>query len=341
MDFPTIVKDLKAKKFSPIYFLMGDEPYFIDKISDYIEDHVLSEGEKSFNQTILYGKDTEIRTIVDEARQFPMMASHRVVIIKEAKELKKFTELEAYFAKPSPQAIVVFCYKYGSIDKRTKAYKALDANGVIFESKKMYDDKLPGWIESYCREKGISIDQASSHMIAEYLGSDLTKIGNEIDKLSISVPNLKSITVDVVKSQIGNSKDYDVFDFQKAIGIRDWVLATRIISYMDNNMKAAELPPVITSLFNFFNKVLITHTCGAKTMNDLGPAIGLPPFIAKDYFNYAKNFPLVHAYNVIQAIKLADLQSKGVGRHGQTVGSILKELLISCMYNQPGLPVNR
>jgi DNA polymerase III subunit delta len=338
-NYLEVIKDIKARKTQPIYLLCGDETFFIDQISDYIEHNFLTEGEKSFNQMVLYGRDIDVKMVIDEVRQYPMMSTHRVVIIKEAKDMKGFNDLLPYFEKPSSQCILVICYKYASVDKRTKLYKAIEANGLIFSPAKIYENALPRYVEQFCKTQGVTIDNVASSMIAEYLGNNLTKIYNEVEKMVVSNPGIKSITPEVVKAEIGNSRDYDIFDFQKALGQRDFKLSSRIIAYFDQHLKVGEMPQIITSLFNFYYKILLTHTVSPGNTDAGVKVLGINAFFVKDYFLYARNYPLAHTQNIIQAIKLADLQSKGVGRKGSTISSVLKEILICCMYNKPGIQV--
>lgn len=333
MTYEAIIKDLEAKKYSPIYLLHGDEPYYIDKISNYIEKNVLNPGEQSFNQAVLYGKDTEFKTVVDEARQYPMMASHRVVVIKEAQDMRTLKKLEAYAENPSPQSILVINHKYKKFDSRTKLAKAIKANGVLFQSKKLYDNKVPAWISGYLSNKGVNIAPDASMMAAEFLGTDLNKIANEMDKVIVNLEGQKSISADMIKEMVGISKDYNVFELQKAIGTMDTEKVFRIINYFAANEKANPLVMVLSNLYGYFFKVYTAAYHGKKNDNELKTLLGLPtPYFVKDYRIAAKNYKGQKLINIFDALKEADLKSKGVGARNQTSREVLRELMIQVFY---------
>lgn len=231
MTFSQIIGDLKKKQYQPVYFLHGNESYFIDAIADYIEKNVLSDGEKSFNQTILYGKEIEFKQVVDTARRYPMMAPHQVVIIKEAQEMRTLKELATYIEQPAQTTILVICHKHKRFDSRTKLGKLLKKKAVVFEAKKLYDNQLPDWIHNYLQDKGFSIKPAATALIAEYLGTDLSKVVNEMDKLAINLPRGTNITQQHIQSNIGISKDYNVFELQKALGQKQVTKVNRIVKY--------------------------------------------------------------------------------------------------------------
>ena len=333
MTFEAIIKDLKSKKYSPIYLLHGDEPYYIDKISNYIEKNVLNAGEQSFNQAILYGKDTEFKTVVDEARQYPMMASHRVVVIKEAQDMKSLKNLATYAENPSLQSILVINHKYKKFDSRTKLAKAIKAHGVLFESKKLYDNKVPAWITSYLSNKGVKIVPDASMMAAEFLGTDLNKIANEMDKVIVNLEGQKSISADMIKEMVGISKDYNVFELQKAIGTMDTEKVFRIVNYFAANEKANPLVMVLSNLYGYFFKVYTAAYHGKKNDNELKSLLGLPtPYFVKDYRVAAKNFHGQKLINIFDALKVADLKSKGVGARNMTSREVLRDLMIQVFY---------
>jgi len=333
LTYEAIIKDLEAKKYSPIYLLHGDEPYYIDKISNYIEKNVLNPGEQSFNQAVLYGKDTEFKTVVDEARQYPMMASHRVVVIKEAQDMRTLKKLEAYAENPSPQSILVINHKYKKFDSRTKLAKAIKANGVLFQSKKLYDNKVPAWISGYLSNKGVNIAPDASMMAAEFLGTDLNKIANEMDKVIVNLEGQKSISADMIKEMVGISKDYNVFELQKAIGTMDTEKVFRIINYFAANEKANPLVMVLSNLYGYFFKVYTAAYHGKKNDNELKTLLGLPtPYFVKDYRIAAKNYKGQKLINIFDALKEADLKSKGVGARNQTSREVLRELMIQVFY---------
>lgn len=333
MTFEAILKDLKNKKFSPIYLLHGDESYYIDKISSYIEHNVLSEGEKAFNQAVLYGKDTEFKTVVDEARQFPMMASHRVVIIKEAQDMRSLKDLATYAENPSPQSILVINHKHKKFDSRTKLAKAIKSNGILFESKKLYDNQVSGWISAYIEQKGFTISPDAAMITAEFLGTDLNKIANEMDKVIVNLKEEKNVSVDLIKEMVGISKDYNVFELQKAIGTMNTEKVFRIVEYFSSNPKSNPLVMVLSNLFGYFSKVYIAAYHSKKNDNELKTLLGLPsPYFVKDYRIAAQNFKGQKLINIFEALKLADLKSKGVGARNMEAKAILRDLMIAVFY---------
>ena len=254
MNFQSILSDLKAKKYQPVYFLMGEESYFIDFISDYIINEVLNDTEKEFNQTVLYAKDIDVQTVISTAKQFPLMGKRTVVIIKEAQQLKKIEQLENYLNNPQESTILVFCYKYKSLDKRKSLYKILSKKAVLFESKKLYDNQVPAWIVNYLSSKQYKIGHKASHLIAEYLGNDLNKISNELEKLMIILPANSEITSESIESNIGISKDYNNFELTNALAKKDIIKSNRIANFFSKNPKENPLVVSVGVIFNFFQK---------------------------------------------------------------------------------------
>lgn len=311
----------------------GDEPYYIDKISNYIEKNVLNPGDQSFNQAVMYGKDTEFKAVVDEARQYPMMASHRVVIIKEAQDMRSLKNLAAYAENPSPQSILVINHKYKKFDTRTKLAKSIKANGIIFQSKKLYDNKVPAWISSYLSNKGVNIAPDASMMAAEFLGTDLNKIANEMDKVIVNLEGKKSISAEMIKEMVGISKDYNVFELQKAIGTMDTEKVFRIVNYFAANPKANPLVMVLSNLYGYFFKVYTAAYHSKKNDNELKTLLGLPtPYFVKDYRIASRNFNGQKLINIFDALKDADLKSKGVGARNMDSREILRDLMIKVFY---------
>jgi len=331
--FENIMADLKKGVFKPVYFLAGEEPYYIDVISGYIEEKALSEADKAFNQTIIYGDGATIPSIIDAARRYPMMASHQVIIVKEAQNLKKLEELTAYIEKPTQSTILVFCYKYKTPDKRTTFYKTLNANAVYFESAKLYEDKVPAWVERYLMEKGARIEPSANAMLAEYLGTDLSKISNELDKLIIAIPDKKLlITAALVEKYIGISKDYNPFELQKAIGERNIMKANSIVVYFANNPKAGPFILIISSLLSFFVKLLTYHYLPDKSKANVASALKIPPFFVSEYEMAAKKYPIGKVVNVISLLRIYDLKSKGFGDAGTDPGELLKEMVYRILH---------
>lgn len=329
-----ILKDLKAKKYQPIYFLMGEEAYYIDMISNYIAENVLTESEKSFNQSILYGRDTDIHTIIAAAKRFPMMSDYQVVIVKEAQNLRSIDELAFYADKPQSKTILVFCYKYKIIDKRKKVYKLLKNKACLFESKKLYDNKLPAWIKDYVDEKKCEIEQSSSQLLADYLGNDLAKISNELDKLILTLPSdNKKINSAHIEKNIGISKDYNTFELNKALTKKDILKANRIINYFAANQKEHHISLVVASLFYFFSKLLAYHYCPNKTDNKaVASALSVSPFFVNDYREAAKKYKARKVVDIISLLREYDLKSKGVGNVSATAGDLLKDLVFRILH---------
>lgn len=295
---------------------------------------MLNEGEKSFNQAVLYGKDTEFKTVVDEARQFPMMASHRVVVIKEAQDMRTLKSLATYAENPSPQSIVVINHKHKKFDSRTKLAKAIKANGVLFESKKLYDNQVQAWISNYISGKGFTIAPDAAMITAEYLGTDLNKIVNEMDKVIVNLKDENTtISADLIKEMVGISKDYNVFELQKAMGTMNTERVFRIVDYFAANPKSNPLVMVLSNLYGYFSKVYIAAYHGKKSDNELKTLLGLPtPYFVKDYRTAAQNFKGQKLISIFEALKLADMKSKGVGARNMEDKAILRDFMITVFY---------
>ncbi len=331
--FEEIMSDLKNRIFKSVYFLAGEEPYYIDLISDYIEEKVLPEAEKSFNQMILYGDDTNIPSVIDLARRFPMMSSHQVIIIKEAQSLKKIEDLVIYLEKPLNSTILVICYKYKTLDKRTKLFKTLESQGVYFESARVRDYLIPGWIERYLMLKGIKTDPSASAMLTEFLGTDLHKIVNELDKLIITLPEGKPmITTALIEKNIGISKDYNNFELQKAIGEKNIRKSNMIVHYFANNPKDNPLTLTISSLFTYFSKLLTYHYLTDKSKNNVAAALKVNPFFVKEYENSASKYNVSKTVQIISLLRTYDMRSKGYGDPGTEPGDLLKELVYRILH---------
>jgi DNA polymerase-3 subunit delta len=340
MTAPEIIKDLKARKFKPLYLLHGEEPYFIDLVSNYIEHKVLSDAEKGFNQTVLYGKDTDIMTAINAAKRYPMMSDYQVVMIKEAQDMKwgkddedkkHINPLLAYLENPLPSTILVFCYKYGKFDKRKKTYKAIDKNGLIFESASLYDSKIPGWIEGYIADKKYKINGQASAMLAEYLGNDLSKIANELDKLMLNVAAGEEITLKHIQDNIGISKEYNVFELQSALTKKDAYKVNQIVNYFEANPKANPIVLVLGNLNNFFSKVLAYHYIKDKSPQSLARELGVNPYFVKDYEQAARGYSLGKTFQVIGYLREYDLKSKGV-ESNTDAGGLMKELMFKILH---------
>ncbi len=328
-----IVSDIKNGNFSPVYFLMGEESYYIDKISDYIENNVLSEEEKGFNQMVLYGRDVSIEDIVSNAKRFPMMAERQVVIVKEAQELSRTIEsLVAYVENPQPTTILVICYKYKTIDKRKKLYKAINKKALLYESKKLYENQVGEWIRRVLSGKEYKIEPKATLMLVEFLGTSLSKINNELEKLMVLLPKETLITATHIEENIGISKDFNNFELRKAVGERHVVKANQIINYFAQNPKSNPLVMTISLLNSFFTQLLIYHGLKDKSKMNVSKALRVNPYFVGDYQNAARNYPMRKVSQVISLLRDADLKSKGVGAQNLAQGDILKELLFKVMH---------
>jgi DNA polymerase-3 subunit delta len=340
MTAAEILKDLKNRKFKPLYLLHGEEPYFIDLVSNYVEHHVLPEHERGFNQTVVYGKDTDIMTVLNAAKRYPMMADYQVVLVKEAQDMKwgkdddnkkSIDPVLSYLENPLPSTILVFCYKYGKFDKRKKTYKAIEKNGLIFESATLYDNKVPAWVEGYISDKGYKMNQQGSALIAEYLGNDLSKIANELEKLMLNVSAGQEITLKHIQDNIGISKEYNVFELQTALTKKDAYKVNQIINYFEANPKSNPIVLVLGNLNNFFSKVLVYHYVKDKTPQNLAREMGVNPYFIKDYEQAARNYPLGKIFQVISYLREYDLKSKGVESNAPH-GELMKELMFKILH---------
>ncbi|MFY0653218.1 MAG: DNA polymerase III subunit delta [Cyclobacteriaceae bacterium] len=334
----SILAKLQNNEYSPLYFLQGDEPFFIDQVSDFVEENAIDEGLRGFNQTILYGKETDLQTIMTHAREFPMMAERRVIIVKEAQELTTINKelgeklLGTYAENPQPSTVLVFCYKYKSLDKRKKLFKALDQHAIVMNSTKMYDNQLPTWVEGFVKSKGFKIDQKAVHLIVENIGNNLSRISNEIDKMLVNFGEEKDIKPDHVFKYIGISKEYNVFELQKALAYKNVLKANEIIKYFESDLKKNPIIPVIAILFSFFNKVLLVHHSKDKSDRAVASLLKVNPFFVKEYMMAAKNYHLANVIRNISFIREADLRSKGIDNVSIKDGQILKELVFKLMH---------
>jgi DNA polymerase-3 subunit delta len=333
-----ILKDLKDKKIAPVYFLHGEETYYIDQVSDFIETYALPEHEKGFNQVVMYGKDTSIGNIVNYARRFPMMAEKQVVIIKEFQETPDLRSDEAhkvlqkYVESASPTTILVLAHKHKLLDKRKALYKALEKNAIILESKKPYDNEIPKWIENHVRQKQYTISPTATLLLSEFVGSDLTRLASEIDKMLLNIGESKQIEEDLVRKYVGQSREYTIFDLQKSLIEKDILKANRIIHVFAQNPKDNPIIPMITILFQFFSKVLLTHQASDKSENSLAELLGVHRFFVKDYLAASRKYPLPKTIQIIHFLREADLKSKGVESGSMQDADILKELVFKILH---------
>jgi DNA polymerase-3 subunit delta len=316
----------------PIYFLMGEEPYYIDKISDFIEENILDEAEKGFNQQVMYGRDTTIEDIVSSAKRYPMMAERQVLIVKEAQDLSRNIEkLVAYAEHPQSSTVLVLNYKYKKLDKRKKLYKAISKSGLIFDSKKLYENQVSDWIRRVLSGRKYKIEPKASQMLVEFLGSDLSKISNELDKLVLILPEDTIINDKHIEENIGISKDFNNFELRKALGEKNLVKANRIINYFSENSKNNPLVMTISLLNSFFTQLLLFHGLQDKSKRAVAKSLGVNPYFIDEYFLAARNYPMRKVAKVIATLRDADVKSKGVGA-SQSHKDILKELLFKILH---------
>ena len=332
-EINSIVTNIKKGNLKPIYFLMGEEAYYIDRISALIENSVLDEAEKGFNQVVMYGRDVSIEEIVSSAKRYPMMADKQVIIVKEAQDLSRTIEkLVAYAENPQPTTVLVFNYKYKKLDKRKKLYKTIDKNGLLFESKKLYENQVSDWIRRVLSGKNYKIEAKAAQMLVEFLGTDLSKINNELEKLITILPEDSIISPVDIEVNIGISKDYNNFELRKAIGEKQIVKANRIINYFAENPKSNPLVMTISLLNSFFTQLLQYHGLQTKDKFSVAKALGVNPYFVGDYATAAQKYPMRKVSQIIGLLREADVKSKGVGASGMPQADILKELLFKIMH---------
>ena len=329
MSASEIFDALKKKIYSPVYFFYGEEAFYIDELTAYIEQNVLDEASREFNQTIVYGLDVTARDVVDIARRFPMMSNYQVVIVKEAQNIQNFDALIDYFEKPLESTILVINYKYRKLDKRKSLYKRLSKSKkvTLFESTKVYENKIPAWISERVRLLGHTITPKSEMMLAEFLGTDLSRISNELNKLTINLQPGEVITEDLVERNIGISKDFNVFELQKALGKRDIFQALRIVQYFEANPKQNPLQMVNVLLYGYFMKVLLFHQLKNENNNSIAAKLGISPFFVNDYRTAAQNYSPSKIKEIISGLRQLDLKSKGIGATDASSYGSLKEWL--------------
>ncbi len=324
-----IIKEITDGNIKPIYFLMGEEPYYIDKLAEYIEQNVLQEHEKDFNQTILYGRDVTIDEIIGTSKRYPMMADKQVVIVKEAQELiRTIDKLESYVENPQETTVLVICYKYKTLDKRKKITKLLEKKGIVFESKKLYENQVNDWLKRVLQGKKLQIDAKAAAMLVDFLGTDLSKIANEIDKLAIVLPAGSTITPEIIEENIGFSKDYNVFEFRKAIGEKNQLKAYKIANYFANNPKENPMVLITTQIFSFFSQILLYHGLKDKNPKNVASVLKINPYFMKDYDIALRNYPMRKASQIVAILHDIDIKSKGVGANAMTQSDLLKEMLV-------------
>jgi len=332
-SYEQILTDLRKKAYSPVYFLMGEEPYYIDYLSDFIQNNVLNETEKEFDQTILYGKDVDINIVINAAKRYPMMSPNQVLIVKEAQLIKDWDNLVHYLSNPLKSTILVFCYKYGTPDKRKKWFQDLQKTAIIYESAKLRDYEIEAWISKYCKSKNVGIEDKAVAMLKDFLGTDLSKLVNELDKLVLTKPaDMQRITPDLVEKNIGISKDYNVFELQAALISRDVLKANRIIQYFSENKKANPMVLVLAQLFKFFSELMLYHYLPDKSQGAVASELKINPYFVKDYQKASHVFGAWKTMNIISYIRETDARYKGIDNPSTDEADLLIELIYKILH---------
>ena len=336
-DYSSIINDIKSGSFSPIYFLQGEETFFIDSIISAVEENALEESQKGFNQLILYGKDTNLSDIMGAAKRYPMMGDRQVVIVKEAQEIREWNKEDkqklviSYLENPLSSTILVFGYKYKTLDKRTKIGKSFEKHSVFLTAKKLYDNQVPDWIRNYCQSNSIKIEEKALMMLSENIGNNLQRLANEVDKLLLNLKGADTITAPMIQQYVGISKDYNIFEMQKSLSLLDRKKAMNIARYFASNPSNNPLVLTIYSLFSYFSKLLMIHHASDKSERAVASLIGVNPFFVKEYLMAARNYPLPKVVQNIKHLHDADLQSKGIGYATKKEGPVLTELVYKLM----------
>ena len=329
-----IARDLKNRIYKPVYYLMGEESYYIDRISDYIAQTVLTEEEKEFNQTILYGSEVDVATIINTAKRYPMMSEYQVVIVKEAQNVKKIEELSYYMQKPLTSTILVICHKHGVLDRRKKLAAEVEKIGVLFESKKIKDSQLPGFISSYLKRRQVDIEPKASEMMAEFVGTDLNRMAGELEKLIITLPQgVRRITPEQIERNIGVSKDYNNFELRSALVARDILKANKIIKYFEENPKTNPIQATLSLLFGFFSNLMLAYYAPDKTEQGIANQLSLKQsWQAREYMMAMRVYSGVKCMQIIGEIRYCDARSKGVDNPSVNDGDLLRELVYKILH---------
>lgn len=332
MNYHEIIANLKKRIFHPVYLLTGDEPYYIDAIADFIEEKILPENEREFNQLVVYGRDTDMQAIISNCKRYPMMASHFVLVVREAQELDNYEGLEQYLEKPLASTILVFCHKYKKFDGRTKLAKRIKELGVFFDSPKIYDNKIPDWIVNYLKERSFNITPKASMLLTEFLGNNLGKIVNELEKMLINLRPGTLIDEVIIEENIGLSKDFNVFELQKAIGQKNILKANMIVRYFAANLKENPLLKVIPILNQYFLKLMIIHQLADKSPKSVAAAIGVHPFLAGEYLEASRKLSFEKLRGIISILHEYDLRIKGINNESTPEGELMREMLYKIMH---------
>jgi DNA polymerase III subunit delta len=333
MTIEQLVKDINNKIYYPIYLLMGEESYYIDKITEYLMLKVLDETEKAFNEHVFYGKDISASQLDNLARRFPMMANHQLIVVKEAQLINKIEDLVYYASNPLKSTILVLNHKYKSLAKNKRLYKEIEKNGLVFESKKLYENQVPDWIVNYLAKRKVSISLPAAQLMTENLGNDLSRISNELDKLLLSLPDdSRKISPELIERNIGISKDYNNFELQKALGTNNFYRANLIIQHFAKNPKEHPFVLITNSLYAYFSKLIVYQALPDKNPNDAASALGINRYFLKDYQDAAPNFPMRRLVAIISILREYDMKSKGVDSSGIDQHELMKELVSKIFY---------
>ena len=335
MTFEEIIAKAKKGEFYPIYFLYGEEPYFIDKIADTVQQYALKEEERGFNETVMYGKDTDVVNLIHAAKRYPMGASRQLILLREAQLMAKFELLENYFETPQPSTVLVISYKHKSFDKRTKVYGALNKQkqALIFESKKLYENKMGQWISDYLKSRSLTIEPKALMLLMEFLGQELEKVVQAVDKLIVVMgPGVTKITVDHVSNNIGVNKEYNVFELHKALVYKDILKANRIVKVFASNPKAYPMPATTAILFSFFSKLLAYYYLPDKSKSAVASALKMAPYHVDDLQVAARNYTGLKVAEIISLLREYDVKSKGFGSANTSDGELLKEMIFKILH---------
>ena len=333
-----IIRNVRSGKFAPIYVLHGEESFFIEEISKALLECTVDEASKDFNETVLYGRDTDLNEILASARRFPMMAERQLVLVKEAQDLKcwkrkdELEKLAAYAESPVSSTVLVLAYMNKKIDGRSKAVKTLSKNGILFLSEKVRDYKLAQWIEAYVNDQGLNLNGQASQLLAEYLGNNLRKVVNEISKLKISLPEGSEVTPEVIEKHIGISKEYNVFELQRALGMKDVSKASRIVNHFEANPKNNPLAMVIPVLSAYFSKIFVYHGLKDRSQQSAAKSLGCSPYAVRDYAAAARLYELNKIARIFSYLREADRKSKGRGNATVSDGMLLRETIFKILH---------
>ncbi len=332
MTYDQIVSDINSRKFSPIYLLGGEEDYFIDSIASLLEKTVLEESQKSFDLRVLYGRDTEVLSLISEAKRFPFTAEYQLVIVKEAQQLKQIDKLASYISQPNPSTILVLCYMHKKVDKRTKLYSAIKGNGVFLEANRLYENQVEAWVKVYLKERGFKIEFKALQMLIEKAGTDLSILVNELDKLQMNAQTEKNITAALVEEYVGILKDFNLFELQNALIKKDPLKAQKIVRHFASNPKSHPLQVSLSFLFGFISKVIVCHGLESKDPASIAKTLRVNPYFAKDYIAAMSSYNLKRCVGILSFLREADIKSKGIDNTSITDNDLLKELVFKMLH---------